>query len=364
MERLIYAKPPVEDRAKYLMEIANGFERGQIFLTALELEVFTRLQKFQTAKALSSEINTHPDLTMRFLDVLAALGLLDKDGDNYRTVPNIAPFVVEDSPYAARYLKFGIKSRKTWMRLREILENGPTGEAEDHKHNYDQKCIDWMARGTMLGRLQATVKQVREFPEFAGARKLIDLGGGHGLFGIGFAQENPKLSVVIFDKPEVTSMTREYIDRYGVGDRVKTMSGDYTKDDIGSGYDIAFEACSFGGSDDDQKSFYRQVWRALKDEGMFIRLTFTLNDERTEPLSSLIWDLREHMTGHGHMHMRTNSELFKILGEAGLVGERVIDMAPWCSMPMRMVISRKKDKDKGSSALLTKSQITAQSVNG
>jgi len=344
MERLIHAKPPVEDRSKYLMEIANGFERGQIFFTALELEVFTRLQESQTAKALSAKLGTNPDLTMRFLDVLAALGLLTKDRDTYRTAPDIAPFVVEDSPYAARYLKFGIKSRDTWVRLREILENGPTGEVEDHKHNYDQKCIDWMARGTMLGRLQATVKQVRELPEFAGARKLIDLGGGHGLFGIGFAQENPELSVVIFDKPEVTPMTQEYIDRYGVGDRVNTMSGDYTKDDIDSGYDIAFEACSFGGGDDDSRSFYRQVWHALKDNGIFIRLTFTVDDDRTEPTSSLIWDLKEHMTGHSHMHIRTNSELFKILGEAGLVGERVIDMTPWCSMPMRMVISRKKGR--------------------
>ena len=344
MERLIHAKPPVEDRTKYLMEIANGFERGQIFLTALELDVFTMLQESQTAKVLSVKIGTLPELTMRFLDVLAALGLLDKDGDNYRTASDIAPFVVKDSPYAMRYLKFGIKSRDTWMRLREILENGPTGELEDPKHNYDQKCIDWMARGTMLGRLQATIKQVREYKEFAGAGKLIDLGGGHGLFGIGFAQENPELSVVIFDKPEVIPMTQVYIDRYGMNDRVKTMSGDYTEDDIGSGYDIAFEACSFGGADDESTAFYRRVWRALKDDGIFIRLTFTVDDERTGPLSSLIWDLKEHMTGHSHMHMRTNSELFKILGEAGLVGERVIDMTPWCSMPMRMVISRKKVK--------------------
>jgi len=63
------------------------------------------------------------------------------------------------------------------------------------------ESIDWIAKGTMLGRLQATLKTVKEIPEFEASRKLIDLGGGHGLFGIGFAQENPDLEVVIFDQP-------------------------------------------------------------------------------------------------------------------------------------------------------------------
>ena len=142
-------------------------------------------------------------------------------------------------------------------------------------------------------------------------------GGGHGLFGIAFAQENPDLEVVVFDKPEVIPMTRGYIDRYKMGDRVSTLEGDYTKDPIGSDYGIAFEACSFGGRGDEALSFYRQVASALKDGGLFIRLTFTIDDDRKGPLTSLIWDLKEQITGQSHMHMKTNAELFETLAEAG-----------------------------------------------
>jgi predicted O-methyltransferase YrrM len=343
MERLADINPPVEDRGKFLREIAMGFEKGQIFLTALELDLFTELSEPKTGKALSADMGTHLDITRRFLDVLVALGVLAKHNDQYRTAPDVAPFLIEGELYSARYLKFSTEERECWMKLKQVLKEGPLNKpAHNHEHDYDRDSIDWIARGTMLGRLQATLKIVSELPEFENANRLIDLGGGHGLFGIGFAQENPQLEVVIFDQPGVTDITQDYINKYGMQYRVKTMTGDYTKDSIGSNYDIAFEACSFGGKTDESKSFYQRVSNALNENGLFITQTFTIDDDRTAPLSSLIWDLKEQMTGHSHMHIRTNAELFEIFEETGLVGERVIDMSESFTMPTRMIIARKK----------------------
>jgi len=343
MERLANKKPPIEDREKFLRDIALGFEKGQIFLIALKLDVFTQLKEPKTAESLSKDLETHPEITRRFLDVLVALKLLSKREDLYSTATDVTPFLVEGEQYFARYLKFSIEEQEAWMKLEQSLKDGPSNiPAHKHEHKYDRESIDWIARGTMLGRLQATLKIVSKLPEFLNAKRLIDLGGGHGLFGIGFAQENPQLEVVVFDQPGVTDITQEYINEYGMQDRVKTMTGDYTKVDIGSNYDIAFEACSFGGNVDEAKSFYQRVCNALNDKGLFIIQTFTINDDRTAPLSSLIWDLKEQMTGHSRMHIRTNGELFDIFEKVGLAGERVIDMSESSTMPMRTIIARKK----------------------
>ena len=341
MERLATTVAPVVDKSKYLRELAGGFEKGQIFLTALELDIFTFLEKPHPPREVADVLGTLPRITGRYLDVLAGMQLLTKDGDRYQTAPDVAPFLIKDAPYAARYLKFATQSRNTWMQLVDAMKTGPIEKAEPHDHVYDQPCIDWMARGTLLGRLQGTVKCLGELPDFHAATRLVDLGGGHGLFGIAFAQENPNLKVVIVDKPEVIPMTQGYVDRYGMQDRVATMAADYTRDDIGSAYDIAFEACSFGGRGDEALSFYRQVYAALKDNGLFIRLTFTLDDDRSGPLTSLIWDLKEQITGHSHMHMKTTHELFATLAEAGFKPERVIDMAQWSNMETRLIIARK-----------------------
>jgi len=343
MEKLANKKPPIEDRGKFLRNIALGFEKGQIFLIALKLDVFTQLKEPKTAETLSKNLETHPEITRRFLDVLVALKLLSKREDLYSTATDVTPFLVEGEPCFAKYLKFSIEEQEVWMKLEQSLKDGPSNiPADKHEHKYDRESIDWIARGTMLGRLQATLKIVSKRPEFLNAKRLIDLGGGHGLFGIGFAQENPQLEVVVFDQPGVTDITQEYINEYGMQDRVKIMTGDYTKDDIGSNYDIAFEACSFGGNAGESKSFYQRVCNALNDNGLFITQTFTINDDRTAPLSSLIWDLKEQMTGHSHMHIRTNSKLFNIFEKVGLAGERVIDMSESSTMPMRTIIAKKK----------------------
>ena len=341
-DRLAEMEPPLVDQSRFLWDMVAGFEKGQIFLTAFELGIFNLLKEPKTAEQVSAKLETNPKTTEKLLDVLASMGLLAREDSEYLTAPYMVPFLVEGEPYFARYLNFAKESRDQWAQLKTALKEGPTVKGHKHEHHYDKESIDWIARGTMLGRLQATLKLVRELPEFESARKLIDLGGGHGLFGIGFAQENPELEVVIFDQPGVAELAHDYIKRYNIGEKVKTMGGDYTKDDMGSEYDIAFEACSFGGNADQAKSFYRNVATSLTDGGLFISQTFTIDDDRCAPLRNLIWDLKEQVSGDGHMHLKTNSEIFQMFEESGLEGEKIIDMSQDLSMPMRLVIARKK----------------------
>jgi len=342
MERLSTFTPPIEDRSSFLRDICGGFETSQIFMTAHEMGIFNQLAEKKTADVLASELSTVPWITAKLLDVLVAMELLDKTDDGYIVKPTIKPFLVEGEPYYARYLGFSREARNTWMELPELLKNGSAKKTGTHKHDYDRESIEWIARGCMLGRLQTTLKTVCALPEFRSARRLIDFGGGHGLFGIGMAQENPDLEVVIFDQPGVTDVARDFIRKYELEDRVSTLTGNYLTDDPGTGYDIAFEACSFGGTPDEALKFYSNVNHCLKKGGIFVSQTFTMDDNRTEPLSSLIWDLKESLTGEGHMNMKTNSELFSILEKAGLHGEQVIK-TPEISMPMRVVTARRPE---------------------
>ena len=95
MERLADKKPPIKDKGKFLQDMAMGFEKGLIFRTALEFDVFTKLKEPKTVETLSTEMETHPEITSRFLDVLVALCLLSKHEDRYVTALDIAPFLVE-----------------------------------------------------------------------------------------------------------------------------------------------------------------------------------------------------------------------------------------------------------------------------
>jgi len=344
MDRLIHVKPPLENRLQHLKEWVTGFETGYIFLTALDLDIFSRLKTPLSAEELAGLCGLHGDLTQRFLNVLTGMGLLHKEENRYGLMPDTAPFLVKDSPYFARYLKPDEKRLSVFMRLGEILRQGPVAESlpgNDPKPQFDRDAMDWMARVSLLGRLQTTVKQVISLPEFPRAKKLIDLGGGHGLFGIAFAQENPDLRVVVFDRPEVIPAARDYIARYDAGDRVSAMAGDYTRDDFGKDYDIIFEACAFGGNASETQALLKKVSSALKGNGLFIRLTFSLDNDKKGPLEPLLWDLKNNLVSGQGWTLMTQAEIFEQLSESGLNGEQVIDLSEPAFGPLRLIIARK-----------------------
>lgn len=56
MERLAEAVPPGKNRIEDLRGLVNGFEIGQIFLTALELDVFSNLETPRSAEALAARL--------------------------------------------------------------------------------------------------------------------------------------------------------------------------------------------------------------------------------------------------------------------------------------------------------------------
>ena len=327
MDELINLNPHNENTEQFLREISMGFERSQIFLTAFEMRIFTKLKSPDTSKNLSLEMGLHPEITARFLDVLTAMKLLCKKGDYFQTVPELVPFLVEGETYFSFYLESASKEREIWMNLKKALVGGTLSKTDMKKFSYTRDSLEWTARDCARGRLQRTLKLVCALPEFKRARRLIDLGGGHGLFAIGFAQENPNLEVILYDQPEIIGLACDYIEKFSMQDRVRVLSGDYLQEDFGNEYDIVFEALSLEGGEREAKILYQKVADSLNPGGIFITQLFTLDDSETSPLSTLTLDLKEKITGHKQMHLMTNKKLFDLFDKVGLVGEQILDIS-------------------------------------
>ncbi|AKB17321.1 methyltransferase [Methanosarcina sp. WWM596] len=344
MEKLTDIKPPLEDKNPFLRDLAANFKKGQVFQTALELDVFTKLKTPMTAEAISRETGTDPVLTGRFLDVLVALCLLAKNDGAYVTPADLYPFLADDGLYYSKQLLLSKEEKRNWLNLKEILIHGPQEkEKPDYQYFYDRKSMELIARSTLLGRLQKILKIVIALPEFQAARRLIDFGGGHGLFGIGLAQENPYLEVVIFDRPGMAEISREFIGKYGMEKRVRAVSGDYVKDKQGAEYDIALEILSFESNLDDVKQFYQNVAGCLRPGGIFIIQAFAIKADRTGPLNSLLHDLYKKIAGR-NMYMMSSGEIREALEDAGFEAEYETEFHD--AIPTQLIIARKKDPHK------------------
>ena len=114
--------------------------------------------------------------------------------------------------------------------------------------------------------------------------KILDIAAGHGLYGLAFAERNPRAEIVAVDWPNVLEVAKENAQRAGVSDRYSTIAGSAFDVDYGIGYDLVLLTNFLHHFDKATcETLLRKVHAALADGGRAITLEFVPNDDRISP---------------------------------------------------------------------------------
>ncbi|MEA2032265.1 MAG: methyltransferase [Euryarchaeota archaeon] len=333
MDKIIYRVPEVD--FGLIDEIAKGNEKANILFAALDYGIFELLAQPKTADHVSEEIKTNPYLTEKFLNALVALNFIHKIENRYSNTKLAETFLVRKSPFYQGTL-FEMKRRGStdWQRIRDALKNGGIKAGTENKSIIDRTFIVGHAEIAITGAMQRAADAVSTLPEYEKAKKLLDLGGGHGLYSIAFSQLNPELEVVLFDLPHVTEIAKEYLEQYGTQGKIKFIAGDFTEDDIGNGYDIVFV------SDVTISGILKKVYDALNENGVLIYRRWTINDDRTSPLTSVLFDFMLAMMRSEH-RVYTLGEYIRLLEATGFSITRILDISS-PQDPTKIIVAKKK----------------------
>jgi acetylserotonin N-methyltransferase len=87
--------------------------------------------------------------------------------------------------------------------------------------------------------LPAAIGAARNY-DFAGIKRILDVGGGSGCFMIASAQAHPKLTATIMELGTMCEAAAPYINAGGVGDRVDTKAVNMFREPWPAGYDAVF----------------------------------------------------------------------------------------------------------------------------
>lgn len=114
------------------------------------------------------------------------------------------------------------------------------------------------------------------------ASRLLDVGGGHGLYAIELCRAYPGLSATVFDYPAALDATRVEIAVADLENRVDVAGGDYWTDDLGTGYDLAlvFNVVHAHDAEENRRLFER-VGEALDPGGRIAVLDQLAGSART-----------------------------------------------------------------------------------
>jgi len=327
-----------------LDRIGKDCEALHILFTAFEFDLFNLLKEPKTARQISGEIETNPYLTEKFLNALVALQLLSKHDNKYTNTKLASTFLVNSSPfYQGNLLRLSAKGSDNGSKMSSILK-GEMQKEKDGKFEFedvfDPSFILAMAEGAMRRSLHRTVKEVSNLPEFQRAKKLLDFGGGHGLYAIAFSQTNPNLEAVVFDLPHVTEVAKEFIAKYEMEERIAIIRGNFLEDDIGNGYDIIFVSDVFYRKKDVLMSILKKIRDALNDNGSIILKHWLLNDDRTGPLVSVLFDFKLSLRGDRH-YIYTEKEYIELLQEVGFSSIRTLNISS-SSSPSGIITGKKE----------------------
>ena len=282
---------------KNLPEVNESFEelyrmliapiKSKLLLTGIELGVFNQLSEPKPAEAVADAIGSHPENTRLFLDGLAASDLTEKRNGLYQNTPVTQTFLVEGrSTFLGQMFTLQAQMWDPALNdMSRLVKEGAPRHSPDADMGSEEMWAQFaafMANYERAGVAQQAVEIVSELPEFSSFRKMLDLGGGPGVTGIAIVGAHPSMKGVIFDRPAIIKVAETFIKEYEMEDRMDVLSGDYTTDSIGAGYDLIWASNTLNFAKNDLDSLMKKIYDALNSGGVFISFCEGLTNERTK----------------------------------------------------------------------------------
>ncbi len=272
-----------------LDQMIRGFMPSRCILTALELDVFTAVGDGANAEQIGTRIGANSRAAGRLLNALVSLGLLSKNGDDYKNTPESARFFVQGSKDNHRNgLLHTANIWHRWSTLTDAVRRGARVPIDrDNTPEWTRNFIAGMQRHAK-DRAPLVVKALGT----AGVRRILDLGGGSGAYSIAFAKTCRDVQCEVLDLPEVVPLTAEYVRQAGVSTQVRLRPGDMLQDEFGSGYDIIMlNAICHMFSEEQNRDIFRRAHKALAPNGRLVVQDFILNSDKAGPQHAALLSL-------------------------------------------------------------------------
>jgi len=307
-----------------ILNLGHNFMASRVFLTGAELDLFTLL----APKPLSiDEIVAEKKADQRgmtiLLDALSALGFLIKNDNKYQTEMSAAHLLTSNSPDSVLAVALHMNTLwQTWSRLTDVVLGKPPAQMKEQ----GALAMDHIKAfiGAMHMNALKTAPEVVSAVKPGRARRLIDVGGGSGSYILAFLNAVPDMKATLFDLPEVIEMARERIQTAGMADRVTLMAGDFYRDELPSGNDLALlSAIIHQNSLVQNEILYRKIFCALDSGGRIIVRDHVMSPDRTQPLEGALFAVNM-LAGTPQGGTYTFDEIKEGLSAAGFTPIRLI----------------------------------------
>jgi ubiquinone/menaquinone biosynthesis C-methylase UbiE len=211
-------------------------------VSATSLGVFDALAEAPaTAPDLATVLGVHAGALDKLLALLVAAGYLRFGRAGYALSPLARKWMVADSPQSIRDVM--LLRLLEWQVIDQTEAFVRTGKALDvHDIIRGDQWVTYQRGMRALARL--TVDEVvRRVKLPSGGTAMLDIGGGHGAYSVGFCRAHPELRATVLDLAAAVAAAAPILAEEKMGRRVVHRVGDALTDDFGDqAWDLIFIA--------------------------------------------------------------------------------------------------------------------------
>ena len=321
-------------QARALFDLCAGFVYSQVLAAFVQLRFCDHLADGpRSVEALARLTDLTPEAARRLLRAAASLGLVrSMTGERYALAdlgssmignPSVAAFIAHHALlYDDLRDPVALLRGQTTTRLSQFWPYA--GDRPEGASSAPAQPEFYAGYSVLMAQSQALVAQdILEAWPMTRHRRLMDVGGGEGVFIAEVAASAPDLQLQLFDLPPVAALAQEALARRGLANRVDCIGGSFLHDPLPRGADIISLVRILHDHDDESAlALLRAVHAALPSGGTLLIAEPMAGTPGAEPIGDAYFGF--YLLAMGRGRARRPDELQQLLESAGFTQMRLL----------------------------------------
>lgn len=316
------APSPVDQRNR-LRDLINGYAWTQIIHAATRLRLADLLAGGPlSAPELAARSGADLGLLRRLLNGLVAIGVVTVEGEDRYRLSAVGDGLRKDVPgFLARFaLLSGDDYYRAWLGFDPQKEDGVTPFARV----FGAPVFDWYGLNPESGarfnrrmaeRIAVYAPAAAAASDLSEARRIVDVGGGHGVLLAAFLSRWPQPQGVLFDLPDAAAGGEQRLIADGLSQRVEIVAGDFFTDVTAGGDIYLLSQILHDWNDDQCLVILKNIRRAIVPVGRLLIIEMLMPEPVTGPDPAIDLDLLMMVLTGGRE--RTAAEYERLLVDSG-----------------------------------------------
>lgn len=294
------SKPGIDPTPVF--ELFRGNHATELLVAAnANFKIFDLLSSPKSFEDLKNRLVLEDRPLNVLLTALRAMNLVELNEGLYSNHPMAAEHLAASSLFdVSGYLSLAAESAGVKQMVKCLRTNKPIGSGEEEgtafifNDEIESSAMDSEESAqfltlALMGRAKNVSPYLAEAVDLSKAKRLLDVGGGTGIYSIGFLRQYENLQATVLDHPNVLKLAQKFAEEYEVTERLDCQPFDMFASDFPKGDVVLLSNILHDWDIPENIKILKRCASALKSSDKLLIHDVFLNDELDGPLETALY---------------------------------------------------------------------------